>query len=397
MLTYLRTPPALVCLLSVGLVLGLSGSAPARSVRSRVGRTAGVATAHRAMAHGRLAPAPPRSQDASTAGAALTEGSGSRRPGSLTIPNIRDGAFSRFFSPHSFWNEPLSANAPRDPDSAGMVAKLMTYVKAQLAAKNGPWLNASHDGVAIVTVPANQPTVRVTLVNHSPDPALSAAWSAVPLPSSAQPSNGDCDLAVWQPATDRLWEFFELAHTSSGWQADWGGAMHNVSSNPGVYTAAAWPGAKSWWGVTAASLSIVGGAITVNDLAAGQIDHALALVVPDTRRGWYASPAERDDGQSTSRDSLPEGAHLRIDPSLNLANLNMPPLTRMIAEAAQRYGIIVRDTSPIVAFVGQDPTGNPAAQSVYVSAYGGLDAWQLMSYFPWSHLQVLRMDRHRGS
>ena len=41
--------------------------------------------------------------------------------------------------------------------------------------------------------------------------------------------------------------------------------------------------------------------------------------------------------------SLPEGAHLRLNPNLNLAALHLPRLTLMIAEAAQRYGIFVRD------------------------------------------------------
>ena len=58
----------------------------------------------------------------------------------------------------------------------------------------------------------------------------------------------------------------------------------------------------------------------------------------------------------------PEGAHLRLDPRLNLAALNMPPLTLMMAEAAQRYGIIVRDYSPNIAFIAQDP--NSASSNV---------------------------------
>ncbi len=304
---------------------------------------------------------------------------------------------SPFFSPSSFWNEPLAADAPLDPNSAGMVSNLLTYVNAELGAKSGPWINVNHDGVAIVTVPANQPTVRVQLVNHSPDAALTSAWSAVPLPASAQPSSGDGDLAVWQPSTDRMWEFFVLSYQSGEWQAEWGGAMQNVSSNLGVYGPIAWPGAKTYWGVTATSFPIVGGVITYDDLAAGQINHALALSIPDTRAGWYVSPAERDDGVSTSADSIPEGARLRLDPSLNLARMDLPPMSRMIAQAAQRYGIVIRDTSPIIAFVGQDPTGNSSAQALYQQAYAGEWPFQLMAYFPWSHLQVLKMSLHQGT
>jgi hypothetical protein len=306
----------------------------------------------------------------------------------------------RFFSPHSFWNTPVKAQAPVDPHTRALISDLMGYVRREQRGSYGPWINANSNGVTILTVPAGQPTVRVQL-NHAPDPNLAAAWSAVPLPPSARPSPGDNDLAVWQPSTDTMWEFFQLHSTAGGWEAEWGGAMRDVSSNFGVYGPGAWPGPawtgdESSWGVTAASFPIVGGAITYDDLKAGNIDHALALVYPNVRRRTFVWPAQRDDGWSTDPDSLPEGTRLRLDPSLNLAALKMPPLTRLIARAAQRYGIIIRDQSPVMAFIQQDPTGMPAFQALSPKLTEGLYASQLMASFPWSHLQVMRMDVQLG-
>jgi hypothetical protein len=305
----------------------------------------------------------------------------------------------RFFSATSFWNTPLAAGVPLDPSSGALVSDLMGYVKREQAGRSGPWINASSNGVTILTVSANQPTVAVRL-NHAPDANLSSAWSAVPLPASARPSPGDNDLAVWQPSTDTMWEFFQLHHDASGWEAEWGGAMLGASANPGVYAPGAWPAASSgdetYWGVTAGSFPIVGGAITEADLRAGQIDHALALVYPNVRRRTFVPPAQRDDGWSTDPNSLPEGARLRLDPSLNLATLKMPPLTRMIAQAAQRYGIVIRDQSPVIAFVQQDPTGDPGFLALGPPLTQGLSASQLLAFFPWSRLQVMKMDVHQG-
>lgn len=306
----------------------------------------------------------------------------------------------RFFSPKSFWNTPVAASAAIDPNSGVLIADLMGYVNHEQAARNGPWINATSNGVTIVTVPGNQRTVTVRL-NHAPDGNLSTAWSAVPLPSSARPSPGDNDLAVWQPSTDTMWEFFQLHRDAQGWEAEWGGAMRDVSSNPGVYGPGAWPTSlwtadETWWGVTAASFPIVSGAMTYPDLKAGRINHALALVYPNVRRRTFVRPAQRDDGWSTDPNSLPEGARLRLDPSLNLAALKMPPLTRMIARAAQRYGIVIRDQSPIIAFVQQDPTGSRAFRALGPSLTRGLYASQLLASFPWSHLQVMKMDVHEG-
>jgi hypothetical protein len=306
----------------------------------------------------------------------------------------------RFFSPTSFWNTPVPADASVDPSSRALISDLVRYVHREQAGRYGPWINATSNGVTILTVPADQPTVRVRL-NHAPDANLSAAWSAVPLPRSARPSPGDNDLAVWQPSTNTMWEFFQLHRDGSAWEAEWGGAMRNVTSDPGVYAPGAWPtqssdADESRWGVTAASFPIVGGAMTYDDLRAGRIDHALALVYPNVRRRTFVSPAQRDDGWSTDPNSLPEGTRLRLDPSLNLAKLKMPPLARMIAQAAQRYGIVIRDQSPVIAFIQQDPTGDPGFLALGPKLTGGRYPSQLLASFPWRHLQVLGMDLHEG-
>jgi hypothetical protein len=145
-------------------------------------------------------------------------------------------------------------------------------------------------------------------------------------------------------------------------------------------------------------LSIAGGLITLEDLEKGEINHALAIAIPTPRGGVYASPAERTDGGSTEPLSLPEGAHLRLDPNLNLAALHLPRLTLMMAEAAQRYGIIVRDQAANVVFFGQDPT--PTGTNPYTETPGyfeGKPAHQLLESFPWSHLQLLKMELHSTS
>ncbi len=273
-----------------------------------------------------------------------------------------------------------------------------SLIESEGQANTGPWINTTSYSVPIYTVPPNQPTVEVMLNSKPAAPSLQAAWSEVPLPPSAQPAPGtDGTLVVWQPSTDKLWEFWRLSREADGWQASWGGAMQNVSSSSGVYGPGSWPGASSYWGASASSMSIVGGLITLEDLQRGQIDHALALGVPNVRAGIYASPAERTDGEDASPSSLPEGAQLRLDPGLNLAALHLPPLTRMIAEAAQRYGIFVRDKAANVTFYAQDPAStesNPYAgpEGYFEGRYPN----QLLTSFPWGHLQLLPMELHEN-
>jgi hypothetical protein len=310
----------------------------------------------------------------------------------------QDSTPFRFFSSSSFWNKPLPANAPLDPSSAARMQAFVEQIDVEQQTDDGPWINTTKSGVPVYTVPASQPTVAVQLVNHLPEPSLSAAWSAVPLPPTAQPASGhDGDLVVWQPSTDRLWEFDHMIHGADGWHAEWGGAMQDVSSSLGVYGAEAWPGSQPWWGMSASSLSLVGGLISLEDLELGQINHALEMSLPERSATTYASPAQRTDGESTNPLALPEGAHLRLNPSLNLAALHLPHLTLILAEAAQRYGIFITDgtgASGATTFFAQEP---PPGTNPYTGPSGyfeGKRPNQLLASFPWSELQLLKMELH---
>jgi outer membrane biosynthesis protein TonB len=312
-------------------------------------------------------------------------------PGEAVVP-----APFRFFSPTSFWNTEPGSAAALDPQSSSLTGAFLGEIEAAVAAGTGPWINTTNYSVPIVRVPADQPKVRVQLVSKFSAPYLQAAWEEVPIPPTAKPSEGtDGTLLVWQPSSDKLWEFWRASHTASGWQAAWGGAIQNVSKNRGVYDSEAWAGAKPWWGSSASSLSIAGGLITLEDLERGSIDHALALAIPNVRAGAYSSPAQRTDGTSTSPLSLPEGAHLRLDPSLDLSKLNLPPLTLMVARAAQRYGIFVRARAKVIHFFAEDPTSLPTNPYLGKTGYfEGKSPAKLLASFPWSHLQLLRMDLH---
>jgi hypothetical protein len=301
----------------------------------------------------------------------------------------------RIFSPSSFWNTMLADDAALDPSSPQMMARLGTEIEDEQAASTGPWINTTRYSVPIYTVPANQPLVRVKLTSPTHSPALQAAFEEVPLPPGRPAAGTDGHLVVWQPSRNRLWEFWRLLRTTEGPQASWGGAMRGVSSNPGVYGPEAWPNAEPWWGASASSLSIAGGLITLEDLQLGQINHALALAVPEIRAGVYASPARRSDGKSTNPLALPEGAHLRLDPELDLSTLEMPRVTRLIAEAAQTYGIFIRDGSAVLSIYAQDPLTLPS--NPYVGANGYFEGSypnQLLASFPRDRLQLLKMELH---
>ena len=87
---------------------------------------------------------------------------------------------------------------------------------------------------------------------------------------NAQPAaNSDAEMTIWQPSTNKLWEFFHTTKDADGWHAAWGGAIDNVSRSPGYYTSESWPGALPVWGATATSLPAAAGVITLRRYPAG--------------------------------------------------------------------------------------------------------------------------------
>jgi hypothetical protein len=298
----------------------------------------------------------------------------------------------QLFAPSSFWNKRLGDGAPLDPSSATLVQAFTTEIQRERAASIGPWIGAGAGSTPLYRVPQDQPRVRVVLDTSTSRgaKALRRAFASVPIPRNAKPAPGlDGHLTVWQPSTDRLWELFHARRERGVWHADWGGAIRNVSKSPGYYTANAWPGATRNWGATASSLPIVGGTILLSDLQRGRIDHALALNLPAPRAGEFAWPAQRTDGTGPPT-ALPEGARMRLDPAVNINDLALPKLGRMIARAAQRYGMVVRDQTHHGTSLWAEvvPTGSRRSLGSYLK---DKTPAELLANFPWDRLQVLAM------
>ncbi len=287
------------------------------------------------------------------------------------------------FSATSFWNAALPATAPLDPNSAAYVSQLLDQVQHY-----GTWVNTYSYSVPVYVVGRAQPTQRVTLDVSAPD--LQAELNAVPIPAGAQAAAGtDEEMTVWQPSTDKLWEFWKMQLESDGWHARWGGEMDNVSTNPGYFTHS---GITNDWGASATSLPLLGGLVTEADLERGYINHALAISLVQTEQGCWSWPAQRTDGATAATAGstpIPEGMRFRLDPTINVAGLNLPPLTRMLAQAAQSYGIVVRDKGGSVAFLGQDPNSIPGSNP-WPAEFGNTYASVVLASFPWSHLEALQ-------
>jgi fibronectin type 3 domain-containing protein len=366
------------------------------------------------------------------------------------------------FSPESPWNQSLEENAPVDPNSELMMRGInpSTGQPAEGAqggllasiAKTGTTLEAySGYSSPLYVVPADQPPVPVnvlepTAINHI---ALEKVLAkGVPIPPNAQSATGtDGHMTIYQPSTNTLWDLWRACSPegannyeswtapqncpktpASTWTVQYGGVMTNVSQSLGYFDANSDPGYSEYvWGATATSLPVAAGMVTMAELQAGEIKHALALDIPgyglpgavcayydwqlphDEGATPIVWPAQRSDGTYFGPDCIPEGARLRIEPSFNLNSIQLPKVARMFAVAAQKYGMIVRDKDAGgVSFFAEDPVSlkqegvklDPYTELPWTNAgaspgknglLAGNPTWSLFKNFPWNHVEVMQM------
>jgi len=130
-----------------------------------------------------------------------------------------------------------------------------------------------------------------------------------------------------------LHEIINLRTGLGGFYAD-GAARWDLASNG--YAEEAWAGAE------AAGIAMVPGIYAWEEVEAGEIPHALRILLPlvgDT----YTWPAVHTDGRSSDPLAVPMGARLRLRADADLSGLG--PAAAVIATALQTYGAIVADTT----------------------------------------------------
>ncbi|MCW2992387.1 MAG: hypothetical protein JWM73_2981, partial [Solirubrobacterales bacterium] len=267
---------------------------------------------------------------------------------------------------------PVPAGTPTDVRSGAFVAELGRQIAAY-----GPWIATDAYTAPVYTVPADQPRVPVIL-DAWQEPLHGEMAAGVPLPPGARGSAGsDGSAIVWQPATDTYWELWRLRREPGRYRATFGGIIHDASRSSGVFSRGT--------GVAASGLALLGGMIRPREFAAGAVDHALRMGIPQVTSYIIRAPANRTDGRAPG--GIPMGTRFQLDPALNLCELDLPSQVKTIASAAQRYGLIVGDSSGAVALYAEDPAALPSNPWPDLLEHQSPGA--LMRLFPWNRLRVV--------
>ncbi|HEY2772279.1 MAG TPA: hypothetical protein VGI87_17005 [Solirubrobacteraceae bacterium] len=146
-------------------------------------------------------------------------------------------------------------------------------------------------------------------------------------------STGDRHVIVVDRSTCKDYELFAAYPKDGGsrWHAG-SGAIFDLRSNhlrP-----------AGWTSADAAGLPILPGLARYDEVAHGQIDHALRFTAPCTA-ATFVYPARHEASTCHGANLPPMGLRVRLKGSVNVAGL--PRQARIVAVALKRYGMILAD------------------------------------------------------
>jgi hypothetical protein len=203
-----------------------------------------------------------------------------------------------------------------------------------------------------------------------------------PIPADAEPAPGDDGtMVIVDRAAGRTVELWQPVPLGDGsWRTSWGTTTPlDGSGIPDVFG-------------NGAGISHLAGVVRVDEIAAGQIDHALVFSTNNACREEFRYPAVKTDGTSPRADCIPEGARVQLDPSIDIDTIRLSPAARAIARALQVYGAYAVDSggsAMALYFEVADDASFSTPGATYVAA-GLKRDYADLSEIPWRHLRVLR-------
>ena len=271
-------------------------------------------------------------------------------------------AFSAMFPKGSIWSTDIS-NAPLDPESAATI----NWMK-----NNGNWGGGKlgwwpHDWLRIAMewrlIRATASTPMVPFVKRAdyyspacdnitqfPIPVGGGIQSSEGYEACNKNTGGDCHLVVYDPVKKKLWESYMTDYENG-----------KITSTCGVV----WDTSKVYpidgRGDNCTSTDAAGapsGALlfTADDLAAGHIDHALRLTLPNSmlRSGRiFVHPATHASTAPSAPSPAPiYGARFRLKASFDISRYSAG--MQVILTAMKKYGMVVSDGGDIAISAAND-------------------------------------------
>ncbi len=246
------------------------------------------------------------------------------------------------FPADNAWNQDIST-ASVDPNSANIIN--LIGASTTLHPDFGSGLYAGQTiGIPYVVV-SGSPFVNIkyTESGSESDPGPMPVPKTAPIEGYPNPGNGDRHVLVLDRDNCWLYELYSSYLQKNGsWDAGSAAVWDLLNDEQRPYT---------WTSGDAAGLSIFPGLARYDEVASGQIQHALRFTLQDSLEA-FTPPASHWAATSTNTYAAPMGMRMRLKSSFDISSY--PPQAQAVLAALQKYGMIMADNGSNM-YISGDP------------------------------------------
>ena len=230
----------------------------------------------------------------------------------------------------NIWNVPVD-QLPVDANSTTYVNAMGAASKAHADFGSGTW-EGFPIGIPYTTVPGTQ--AKFTVDFWWPDESDAGPYPIPPNPPIEGDPNGDGDRHILIVDRDncKLYELYAAHQVGGQWSAG-SGAIFDLNSNTLRH--------DTWTSADAAGLPMLPGLVRYDEVASGEINHALRFT-SNTTKAAYVWPARHQAAYNTKAGSPPLGQRFRLKASFNIDS-RFSPEVQVILRALKKYGMILAD------------------------------------------------------
>ncbi len=244
------------------------------------------------------------------------------------------------FTSDNLWNKDISSAAV-DANSGTIINFIGANIGLHPDFGAGQYLG-SYMGIPYTVVSGTQAPVAInfTAYGDESDPGPMPIPSSAPIEGYPNPGSGDRHVLVLDNSNCFLYELYNSSTSNDGsWNADSAAVWDLLGDEQRPWT---------WTSADAAGLPIFPGLVRYDEVAAGQIQHALRFTLPQSKAAM-TPPASHFAGNS-STSPIPMGMRLRLKASYNASGFSAN--VQVILNALKKYGMIMADNGSAMYISG---------------------------------------------
>jgi hypothetical protein len=260
-------------------------------------------------------PPPPQASNCSS----LSLGQGATLGGFLPFPS------------DNLWNQDISS-APLDANSSAIITFIGAGVSMHADFGAGQY-QGSTIGIPYLVVGGQEAPVAInfTAFGGESDPGPMPVPVAAPIEGYPNPGTGDRHVLVLDNSNCFLYELFSAHVSGNSWNVGSAAVWDLLSNEQRPYT---------WTSADAAGLPIFPGLVRYDEVATGQVRHALRFTLSQSRAA-FVPPASHWAANSSNPSAAPMGMRMRLRAGFDVSAYSAT--NQVILNALKKHGMIMAD------------------------------------------------------